>query len=1097
MLTLLCGPARCGKTERLLAHYRQELSAGGIGSVLWLAPTQRSAEQIRDKLLDSKLRACLSPGVMTFDQFARRVVEASPTTIRPLSRSQKRLLVRRLINQAAERGLTHFASIAGTSGLVDLVCEFITDLKRLEIWPEELLRACQSQGMQPKDRELHGIYAEYQNCLNAHRLYDREGCFWWARDRLAGGQTAPFGNLRLVVVDSFADFTRTQHEILQILGQRAAELMITLPLEPAPLRRDLFGKSLATIEKLRKLHPTTLVEEVPRPIENGWPALRHIEAELFKNPRQARPASDTARVEILACPRPWGEIRLVGQRIKRLLVEGDPELDAKCVRPGEIAVVFRSLTETAPLVREVFEELGLPFALESGLPLVEARPVIALLSLLRLDAEDWPFRSLLAVLGNNYFRPNWPEWKVPGARRSTERLIRRLQAPRGRVQLLAQLERLASLPDVDAEAPLDDAATERARRRAELRRDAQKAFPLLSRLSESLEQLPDTATPGSWADALIRLADDTGLLWVVKHDSTDRPAWDHLIDVLRGGEELTLKIEELPLQIGRAELPNWLHDALRGEQVAWDESDSGRIRVLSAASIRSLEVPYLFFAGLSEKSFPSPDREDRLYGEAESRRLRGSGLPLPLRADRGEEEMLLFYEVVTRATRRLYLSYPAIDDRGQPLLASPYLTDLERACGEGRILRQVSIDLSPIPKPDETYCAADCRTRGVASALAGEFRLLAGVRQNAGVAPAGQALLAGLEVTASRQRRVKFGPYEGLLQSPAVHKALTQKYGPEHCWSVSHLDQYAHCPHQFFLERVIGLEPLEELSLETDHGGRGRLLHETLAALHRRINDEPASAQQDHLNDEWLLVWYRESLEALLAADPADDAVRAALQEIDRRLLSDWGARYVEQHRDYAGGWEQFETPPAPAHFEVSFGLAPQSSDRLSTAEPLRLETPAGPVLFSGRIDRIDIGAIEGRPVFVIVDYKSGQSPSRKEVQDGRALQLPVYAIATEELLLARKAAPWQAGYWQLRSGGYRPHIEFGELTGDGSRASAEWQSLRQSVLNRVAELIRGIRSANFPMFSEDHECTSRCEYKTVCRVNQVRAMEKQWPQEE
>ena len=35
--------------------------------------------------------------------------------------------------------------------------------------------------------------------------------------------------------------------------------------------------------------------------------------------------------------------------------------------------------------------------------------------------------------------------------------------------------------------------------------------------------------------------------------------------------------------------------------------------------------------------------------------------------------MLLFYQVVTRARRRLVLSYPAVDERGQELLPSSFL----------------------------------------------------------------------------------------------------------------------------------------------------------------------------------------------------------------------------------------------------------------------------------------------------------------------------------------------------------------------------------------------------------------------------------------
>jgi len=45
---------------------------------------------------------------------------------------------------------------------VDLVCEFISELKRLEIWPEEFHRACSTRGIGNKDVELSEIYEAYQ-----------------------------------------------------------------------------------------------------------------------------------------------------------------------------------------------------------------------------------------------------------------------------------------------------------------------------------------------------------------------------------------------------------------------------------------------------------------------------------------------------------------------------------------------------------------------------------------------------------------------------------------------------------------------------------------------------------------------------------------------------------------------------------------------------------------------------------------------------------------------------------------------------------------------------------------------------------------------
>jgi hypothetical protein len=48
-------------------------------------------------------------------------------------------------------------------------------------------------------------------------------------------------------------------------------------------------------------------------------------------------------------------------------------------------------------------------------------------------------------------------------------------------------------------------------------------------------------------------------------------------------------------------------------------------------------------------------------------------------------------------------------------------------------------------------------------------------------------------------------------------------------------------------------------------------------------------------------------------------------------------------------------------------------------------------------------------------------------------------------------------------------------------------------LLSRVISLVQGVRQGQFPMHSADDECTSHCNYSTVCRVRQARALEKTW----
>jgi hypothetical protein len=45
-----------------------------------------------------------------------------------------------------------------------------------------------------------------------------------------------------------------------------------------------------------------------------------------------------------------------------------------------------------------------------------------------------------------------------------------------------------------------------------------------------------------------------------------------------------------------------------------------------------------------------------------------------------------------------------------------------------------------------------------------------------------------------------------------------------------------------------------------------------------------------------------------------------------------------------------------------------------------------------------------------------------------------------------------------------------------------------------VADLVAGIRSAHFPVYSLDEKCTGICPFHTVCRINQVRSLDKTWP---
>jgi hypothetical protein len=53
---------------------------------------------------------------------------------------------------------------------------------------------------------------------------------------------------------------------------------------------------------------------------------------------------------------------------------------------------------------------------------------------------------------------------------------------------------------------------------------------------------------------------------------------------------------------------------------------------------------------------------------------------------------------------------------------------------------------------------------------------------------------------------------------------------------------------------------------------------------------------------------------------------------------------------------------------------------------------------------------------------------------------------------------------------------------------------VRDAVRRLVGQFVRNIRHGDFPVASRNDQCTSYCEFRTVCRVSQIRSLNKTWP---
>jgi ATP-dependent helicase/DNAse subunit B len=787
--------------------------------------------------------------------------------------------------------------------------------------------------------------------------------------------------------------------------------------------------------------------------------------------RAVEQSDDAAGLALIEAPGVVGEARLVVRRIKKLLLAG--------VAAGDVLVVLRDASPYADVLMEVFDEYGVPAEVEGTEPLTRNPAVTALLRAVRLPDDDWPFAGVTALLRNTYFRPEWPEGSGDMPQKA-EALLRLLGEPRGRESYLRAVQRWA-----DQQQPgLEDEQAEESRRRRthEL---AKECAAFLPRFFRAWDDAPATAALADHVAWLRRFARDIGIDQAAADQPRDAAAVHQLWH--ETGQWLEREARRHGPGGRRIDRKTFLRrlNAIAAEScLARSAAGPGRVRVLSANQARHLEADHVFVMGLGERSFPRLTPPHTLFGDEEWQALRDAGLgagpgdPLP-------EEMVLFYQVATRARRELILAYPAVDERGQDLLPSSFLlavrrcfttAALERVRRQQRMLIQGFNDEAPLS-------AAEYRVRAAAAWEAGDLcepALPSDLRAN---------LLDAVELFRQRFRHKEHNPYDGRLRDPAVVAELTPRFGADHVFSPTALEEYVACPFKFFLRHVLRLQPLEDPVEEIEVSRRGQAFHRALARLHRKLKEsgvhEPADEVTGHVQRE-----LAEAVEEDVRRSPS--AAAKELWRLEGRRMVRLAEKYVEHWRRFVEPWHERKLHPRPHHFEVEFGLPSPDGPPRYGALVVRIDDIE--VRVSGRIDRVDLAQLDDGVGFWIIDYKTGSSKhyTGTALAEYRRLQLTLYALAVEEVLLAgRPARPLGLAYWLVGETGPRVVLP-AHPPARWLEDSGPWREVRGRLRAWVATLVRHVRRGDFVLQPREDDCAQTCSFGQVCRIAQARPVGKE-----
>ncbi|MCX6621911.1 MAG: PD-(D/E)XK nuclease family protein [Acidobacteria bacterium] len=308
----------------------------------------------------------------------------------------------------------------------------------------------------------------------------------------------------------------------------------------------------------------------------------------------------------------------------------------ECHAPGrpfrDIAIVVRGDNAYIPALRTSLARFGIPAAFLFGEPLAGHPAVRYLSALLTAMLNGWDHAELLAALR---LSPSGVGATRPGDQFDFE--LRELLPGRG----------LGSLP---------------------------AGAPFVDRLKVLETVFAGDATPSEWADRCRDLR-----RFITLPDSLETAShsiallWRSIPAALAAFENaaretaLALTTAE-PLAF--ADFWKQLQPVLQEEALRVPDRRRDVVHVMDVHEARQWALPVVFVCGLLEKEFPRYHQQNPLLPDSLRRQLQEKGIRLRTSADHQMEEDFLFDLATTRATRRLFLSYPAFNSKGGENLRS-------------------------------------------------------------------------------------------------------------------------------------------------------------------------------------------------------------------------------------------------------------------------------------------------------------------------------------------------------------------------------------------------------------------------------------------
>ncbi|MFO7445108.1 MAG: PD-(D/E)XK nuclease family protein [Ignavibacteriaceae bacterium] len=1032
---------------------KEKILSGKLNELLLIVPTNRKIRYLKKEIISSTPgKATGKLNIETIGTFSTSLLSET-ANFNQLSEAVAAVLLRQSFQDSELKYFSHYKKDI-PEGTLSRIKNVISEYKKHGITPDRLSAEADllSGSEQLKARDIAVIYAKYlEICrdLNAYEIGDiYSNLNKISQTEFESSFRKIYPDVDLIIIMGFDEFTSPEIDIINSAADINSSRLFLL--------FDYHRSNSLIFSHLDKCYDNL--------INKGFLLLEDVQADKTQFQTLVRDqlfltASGTKNeytdeniIKISALNREK-EIELIAREIKELIINEKTE-------PHKICIAFNLISHYSPFIRDIFSVYGIPYNLTDRYPLNTSKPVLSIINFLEILENDFYYKNIFRALSGGFVKLK--QISLSNLLKASINLKIIAGYGNWRIRLQDAIYKLTQTNDYDDDPELPEKDVyKKALSDIELLDEILSPFSKKMTLRQFRSNLQDLIYSLDIPAVMVN-SYSTEYEENIKAVTTFMDTIDELFEMfeLEYGEK-----ERFPLKF----YLNNIRAAVASARYNIKEKPGYGVQVTTLNEIRGLKFDYLFISGLTDGDLPTRFMPEIFF----------SGSYAKSEQYHQVEERYLFYQALCSWQKKLYLTVPRQDDRRE-LSESTFISEINKVF---KVKQKSYMDYSGQIFSKEEF-AVELGKYGVDKIN----------YYSEGVDSVNPEVLSkGIYVSKLRSGGgSNYSEYSGFIggtiDQGLKHRLTEYK---ERQFSISQLETYAKCPYKYFIERVLGLKPIEEPTEEIEAVEMGRLLHLILFEFYKTLKEKGIRLHKSRPND----FERAEELIFTIARDKIEESgfySELAFYEKEKVLG-------INNNRNnsllYKFLLYEFENSGEfiPEFFEKGFGNIDEPG-RENVSNPV-VDFKAGDVKVRGKIDRVDVNRQE--KTFKVLDYKlSGKKPSPDEISSAVSLQLPLYLYAAAEIIkqeLNEDYFPAGAGIYSLKysEGDFgRKDINF---TRKRNLKDEERKELTEKAINNCIEAINKyvneIAGGKFNLSelpNKESAVCIYCDFKGICRVQEI-----------